>query len=742
MSMDTEDDLIMLLDDGPESPAVAPHPAWRVLIVDDDPEVHSATAYVLQNFSYLGQGVELAHAHSAIEARELLAKDRDFAVILLDVVMETEDAGLKMVHYIRQELGMSEVRIILRTGQPGYAMELEVFTGYDINDYRTKSELTQVRLFTAIISALRSYEQIKAIAENRRGLEKIVHASADLMELHAIGSFAEGVLIQLAGLLRVPLHGIVCAQRGSPVDASDPLNLYVIGAAGPHADWIARPLAEIDRADIVAAIADAISSKAHHYGKSGIAIYIRGGDNDGAVYVETHEPMAPMDRQLLEVFAANISSCYGNVKLVERLNYVAYHDGLTGLPNRSHFIRDLDTVASHGEQVVVALLDLRHFADLNDGLGHDVGNSLLKAVAARLCEHLGAQCRIARVGADVFGVVGPEEVVNQNTLPRVFEQPLPVGEHTLPISVTLGLCRVLGDERSGLALLKYANIALNRAKRSLHDNYQYFVPEMENRSRWRLEIINRLRGDFQDGKLEVWYQPKIALRGGACIGVEALLRWPSGDGGFIQPPDVFIPLAEYSGVIVELGRWVMEESCLAYGRLREKMQGELSIAVNVSMPQFLSSRFVVDVREMMARHALPAGALELEVTESVAMEEPRAVIGSLASLREAGVRVAIDDFGTGYSSLAHLRELPIDCLKIDRAFIKDIAGGKGGMFAETIVALGGKLGLTIVAEGVETEEQAGFLRGLGCDVAQGYLYARPMPLADLLNWVVASQGKG
>lgn len=732
-----DDDLITVLDDEGEGALAPVETGWPVLIVDDDEEVHLATRYAMQTFRYLDRAVALTHAHSAAEARAILASRQDFAVVLLDVVMETQDAGLQMVRHIRDDLGMSEVRIILRTGQPGYAMELEVFTSYDINDYRTKSELTQTRLFTAVISALRSYQQIRTIAENRRGLEKIVHAASDLMELRALGSFAEGVLIQLAGLLRLPVDGIVCAQRGAPTGPADPQGLYVIGAAGRHADLVASPLSRVDAPGVVSAIEQCMQARQHLFAPALTVLYIRSGESEGAVYLQTDSPLAATDQQLLEVFAANISSCFGNVRLVERLNYVAYHDGLTGLPNRSCFIRDLDAVARAGEQVVIALLDLRHFADLNDGLGHDVGNALLKGVAARLLERLGGACRVARIGADVFGVVGPEAAVNPESLFEVFAQPVDAAGNHLPLSITLGFCRVLGEERSGLALLKSANIALNRAKRSLSESYQYFVPEMEDRSRWRLEIINRLRTDFREGLLEVWFQPKVQLRGGVCVGVEALLRWPGPEGGFVQPPDVFIPLAEYSGVIVDLGRWVLDSAAAIYPALRQSIPGELSIAVNISMPQFLGGGFVDEVREVMVRHGLPRGVLELEVTESVAMEEPKAVIGSLAALRDAGVRVAIDDFGTGYSSLAHLRELPIDCLKIDRAFIKDIAGGEGGMFAETIVALGSKLGLTIVAEGVETEEQAGFLRGLGCGVAQGYLYARPMRLPDLLAWLAS-----
>ncbi len=730
-----DNDFIPLLDDERGSPHAGPG-SWSILVVDDDSEVHAATEFALHAVRILGRPLTLKHAHSAAEARALLAAERDIAVVLLDVVMETEDAGLAMVGYIRDTLQMAECRIILRTGQPVYAPELSVFNQYDINDYRTKAELTRTRLITAITSALRSYEQIRTIAENRRGLEMIVHAAADLMEMRAITALAEGVLTQLAALLKLPLDGIVCAQRGSPC-TSDPAGLYIVGATGRLASHVAAPLHRLPDPAVVKAIEACMASAAHHFGSDHTVIYLRSSDQEAAVYLNTQAPVSPGDRQLIEVFAGNMSACFGNVRLVEKLHYTAYHDGLTGLPNRTRFIIDLDAIAATGgTDGVVALVDLQHFADLNDGLGHEAGNALLISVAERLRQHMAGEGHVARVGADVFGLIGPEARVNPEALFDAFVPPCEAGEHQLPVSIAVGFCRMLENDRTGISLLKRANIALNRAKRSLHSSYEYFIPEMEDSTRWRLEIIRRLREDFQHGNLAVWYQPQVSLANGRVVGIEALVRWP-GEGGFVQPPGVFIPLAEYSGLIVEIGDWVLDAACAAFREIRNLPNAPAYVAVNVSMPQFRRRSFAQRVEAALAGNDLPPYALELEITESLAMEEPKVVVHSLQALKAIGLRIAIDDFGTGYSSLAHLREMPIDCLKIDRAFISEIAGGQGGMFAETIIALGQKLGVGIVAEGVETPEQAGFLRGLGCPVAQGYLYAKPMPLGELMQWLQA-----
>ncbi|MEI2782627.1 MAG: EAL domain-containing protein [Candidatus Competibacter sp.] len=706
---------------------------WKLLVVDDDHEVHSATRFVLHDLTIFGRPLRLLHAYTIQQAREHLREHPDIAVALLDVVMETDQAGLELVGYIRDTLGLLECRLILRTGQPGYAPELAVINEYDINDYRTKAELTHTRLITTISAALRSYEQLRAIAEHRRGLELIVRAAADLLEQHAIADLAEGVLTQLAALLKLPLDGIVCTQRGSPLGGDDE-RCYVVGAAGRHGPYIAQPLEALPDPRIVAAIQTSMARRQHVFAADHTVLYLKAASHqEAAIFLDSGQAPANLERPVLDVFVANIAACFRNVRLVENLNYVAYHDPLTGLANRLKFIADLDSAALQADKVV-ALVDIAHFADLNDGLGQDIGNTLLVAVAERLRGQLGQECKLARIGADVFGVVGPEPLVNATGLLRLFQAPFQVGEYLLPVNVSLGLCRHLDGVDSGITLLKRANIALNRAKRSLSAHHEYYLAEMEDNTRWRVEVIRRLRLDFQLGKLQVWYQPQIDLKTGKTVGVEALARWPD-EHGFIQPPDIFIPLAEYSGLIVQIGAWVLDQACAQQAQLSAAGFGPLKMAVNVSMPQFRKTDFVQEVARALARHQVPPALLELEITESVAMDEPKVVVQGLDALKRLGVQIAIDDFGTGYSSLGQLQSLPIDGLKIDRSFIKEIEGGKGGLFAETIVGLSEKLSLLSIAEGVETVEQASFLRGLGCKVAQGFFFAHPMPPEQLHQWL-------
>ncbi|MDS4027104.1 MAG: EAL domain-containing protein [Candidatus Contendobacter sp.] len=709
-------------------------PPWKLLVVDDDLEVHSVTRFVLHEAQIFSRPLRLLHAHSAQEAREQLRRHPDIAVALLDVVMETEQSGLDLVGYIRNELGLTECRIILRTGQPGYAPELAVISAYDINDYRTKAELTHTRLITMVSTALRAYEQLRVIAENRRSQELIIRAASELMERHTLSSFAEGLLTQLAALLKLSLDGIVCTQRGSPF-GPDGDRCYVVGAIGRYAPYIAQPLERLPNRRIMSAILESVSKHQHVFAADHTVLYLRAAPHqEAAIFLNSGHELAALNRPLLEVFAANIAACFRNVKLVERLNYTAYHDPLTLLPNRLRFVANLDQVARERTEAVVALLDIAHFAELNDGLGEDVGNLLLIAVAERLRARLEPTCWLARIGADVFGVLGPEAQVNPTSLLALFQDPFQAGDYQWSITITLGLCHTLDPADSGLTLLKRTNIALNRAKRSLSAHYMYYLAEMEDSTRWRVEIIRRLRLDFQEGKLQVWYQPQIALATGRVTGIEALLRWPN-ECGFTQPPDVFIPLAEYSGLIVPIGAWVLEQACAQHARLAAAGFAALKMAVNVSVPQFRRADFVEQVARTLVQCQMPPTQLELEITESIAMDEPKVVLDSLNALKRLGVLIAIDDFGTGYSSLGHLQSLPIDCLKIDRIFIKEIKAGEGGTLAETIIRLSEKLRVTSVAEGVETLEQAEFLRDLGCTAVQGYLYAPPMPADRLAAWL-------
>ncbi len=715
---------------------------WDVLIVDDDHEIHSVTKLALSDLNVFDRRLKFHHCYSGQEAKEFMASTKeDIAVILLDVVMESDEAGLIVARSIREELGKDEVRIILRTGQPGYAPEESVIKEYDINDYKTKTELTRSKLATAIIAAIRSYQQIKTINQSRRGLEKIISSAANILEHHSIMEFAEGVVTQISSLLGLSPEGVLCARAGVNIDEGDPDSIYVLGAAGHYANYINRKLENVDNARIINQIAECLRNENHIFTDIDTVLYLSSGESHAAVYIESGKLLSDVDRQLIEVFLSNIAIGYENVNLFQRLRVAAFKDWLTKLPNRTEFINILDRyVKDEVPGNIIALVDIDHFSDVNDGLGQDTGNMLLLSVAKRLEAEIGQHCILARNGADVFGIIGNDDIVNESRLLSLFDKPFKAGDHTIPINATIGLCRKERSGKTGLALMKQAFIALNRAKKSVAAKFEYYQPEMEEQTTWRLGMIRQLRHDFAERKLQVWFQPQISLETDRFISMEALLRWPTEDGGFISP-GVFVPLAEYSGLIVEIGDWVLEEACKQLLRLDKLGLSHMRVAVNVSMPQFRSIGFAKRVVQTIEGYDLDKSRVELEITESVVMDEPQMVIDILTELKSHGIAIAIDDFGTGFSSLSYLQQLPLDRIKVDRAFVKDIYKQSGAILAETIINLGRKLKLHTIAEGIEEVAQEDILKKLGCEEAQGFMYAKPMHPRDLEPFLIEHHKK-
>ncbi|MBQ1783478.1 MAG: EAL domain-containing protein [Gammaproteobacteria bacterium] len=732
-----QDDLLFFAEEAPEGENRTEHAeAWRILIVDDDHEIHAVTQLALSGLMILDRGLQFLHAYSAEEARDMLRQERNIAVALLDVVMETDDAGLRLVEFIRNELGDSDIRLILRTGQPGYAPEERVIKEFDINDYKTKTELTRNRLVTSVITAIRSYHQLIMLDQSRRGLEKIIQSSANLMEHQAMAAFAEGVLTQLAAVIGLRPEGLLCARRGHPSqEGEDPPGVYVLGAAGRYAHFINQTVDALPDRHIQDVVNRCLSQRSHLFTDKETVLYINSSGNDAAIYVDSARPMEQFDRSLLEVFLTNIGVGYTNINLFQRLQRAAYLDELTHLANRTDFIRQLDLFGEQGDSNgVVAIVDINHFSDINDGLGQEVGNLALRAVAERLVASLGAETLVARVGSDVFGVTGDAAVVTPERLLAAFNLPFIAGEHSLQLRATLGLChQEQARGRRGLDILKQVFIALNLAKKDNSQRFAFYESRFEDSTRSRLETIRWLRQDFSERKLQVWYQPQIDLRTGKVSGMEALLRWPDGKGGFTSPA-VFIPLAEYSGLIIDIGAWVLEQSCRDLIALRPR-HPDLRVSVNVSMQQFRSPDFLDTVNQIVSRLQMPSGALELEITESVVMDDPKVVIAILGKLREAGMSVAIDDFGTGFSSLGYLQQLPVDRVKIDRSFISIVDTIGEAVIAEMVVSLAQRLQLETICEGVETEAQVEYLRKIGCDGIQGFLYARPMPIGQLQEYL-------
>ncbi|MBC3874583.1 EAL domain-containing protein [Undibacterium sp. LX15W] len=712
-----------------------PQPNWRVMIIDDDPDVHSATMFALGNLEIQNRSLSFLHAYSATEAREILAHESNIAVILLDVVMEQEDAGLTLVNYVRKTLGLHDVRIILRTGQPGYAPEIDAIRDYDINDYKTKSELTRTKLYTTVTSAIRSYEQICSITANQRGLELIVNASTELMSQKGMQNFAAGVLQQIVNLLGRKIEGLVC-NSSDDGDSHDSADFNIIAGSHSFTPLIEQKIAKIDNPEIREIIQESLLAKKNIYALTSTVLFFENlGQRSVCVYLQT--PLNELDKRLIDVFCSNVAVGLNNVMLTSRLHKYAYFDPLTGLANRLKLLQTLnETLISPGrEKTVLSLIDIDHFAETNDALGHQFGDLLLCAVAKKLLAHFGTSCHLARVGGDTFALLGDESLVNPDNISSVFQLPFNVDQQDVQLSSTIGLVRLGNYDGGSSDALKDTNIALKRAKSHQRSSYSYFTVDMGVEIRERVRMMHALRAAFENERLFVVYQPQIDMRTERAVGAEALLRWKTEDGQFV-PPDQFIPIAEYSGLIVDIGEWVLRSACFELVDLHKAGFTDFKMAINVSQAQFSHPLFLQSLERALLDTQAPAQCVELEITESMAMTDPELLIRTLHHIKRLGAQVSIDDFGTGFSSLSHLQKLNVDKLKIDRAFVNEIGDKSGdGSIAKMIVQLSQSLNIKVIAEGVETEQQADTLMSYGCHLAQGYLYARPLTKEDLRVWL-------
>ncbi|MGY2170863.1 phosphodiesterase DibA [Pseudomonas gingeri] len=428
------------------------------------------------------------------------------------------------------------------------------------------------------------------------------------------------------------------------------------------------------------------------------------------------------------------------------LSQLAHYDPLTGLPNRLLFSdRAAQALASaqvHKRGCALLLIDLDHFKIINDSLGHNIGDQLLKAVGERLQGLFGGGITLARLGGDEFAVLAencPQVVQAAALAQRVIEglkEPFQLDEHQLFINASIGISLFPSDALNAEQLLRNADSALFKAKSAGREGYALYTEELTAHAQHRVEMASELRRALEQDELRVYYQPVHELGSSRLIGVEALVRWEHPQRGLVSPGE-FIPIAERTGLIAEIDAWVMEQACRQMCQWLREGVALSFIAVNVSSRLFARRELYQQVAKVLDDTGLDPALLELEVTESAVMEDPEVALEQLHRLRELGVSLAIDDFGTGYSSLLRLKRLPVQKLKIDQGFVAGLPWDEDdAAIVRVVIALAQSMGMQVHAEGIEQQEQARFLLDQGCDLGQGYWFGRPMP-ARQLDWLRA-----
>lgn len=427
------------------------------------------------------------------------------------------------------------------------------------------------------------------------------------------------------------------------------------------------------------------------------------------------------------------------------MRHMVRHDQLTGLPNRSLLLDQLIRILAEADRrqrsVAVLCCGLDDFKEVNEKFSYQVGDHVLIAVAERLRSHSGRLASIARLGGDQFALVIPDvdepyEVAElaQQMLEEL-GQPLLIDKHRITIQATAGITLFPEDGRDAGKLLQKAEQTMMLAKVRSRNRYQFYIASVDSEMRVRRELASSLREALPRNEFHLVYQPQVNLADHRVVGVEALLRWHHPDRGLV-PPDLFIPLAEQSGAIIAIGEWVLDQACRQLREWHDAGRTHLRMSVNLSTVQLHHPGLAMMVTQVLQRYALPRNSLELEVTETGLMEDIPAAARHLNELKRTGVLIALDDFGTGYSSLSYLRRLPLDKIKIDKSFTRDLLSDSGDQnIVRIIIQLGRNLNMQVIAEGVESLEQQTYLQQEGCHEGQGYFYSRPLSAAALIEWL-------
>jgi diguanylate cyclase (GGDEF)-like protein len=689
-------------------------PKPRILLADDDPTVQLIGAE-----SLAASGFEVVAVGSGSEALAAFARVRPAAVIL-DVNMPGID-GYGVCERLRAE--DADVPILMMTGRDDTAA---IHRAYEAGatDFVGKPIRWAVLPYR-LRYVLRANSLRLELAQSQRRIRTLLEAIPDqIFVLDARGQVAEQI------------NGALDAHAGSPSDDGT----FSVESIFP---------------------AEAARSMREHLH----AVLSTG--QSGSLEYSVAERNAMFEARLIPQSADSVMVIVRDVterhRSEERIRQLAYFDAVTGLPNRQSFVREVRRAMRQARRanksLAVLYVDLDRFKRINDTFGHSVGDALLKAVATRLAACVRPSdflafavddddapptgARVARLGGDEFVVLltdldVPEEAgLVATRIRQALSGPFTFETRQFVVTPSIGIALYPRDGTDVESLLTRADTAMYQAK-DVRNTVRFYVSAMDAKTLDRLRLEEELRQAIKDQQLCLHFQPKHSLRDGAVVGAEALLRWHHPERGWVAPGQ-FIPLAEESGLIVPLGEWVINEACRQLQQWQQRGLPVLKLAINISAEQVARSDVPNTTLKAIWKHGIRPQALELEITETLLMQDVKAARAMMGALKDAGASLAIDDFGTGYSSLSYLRQFPVDTLKIDRSFVQNAhASEDDAVICEAIIAMGKKLKLTVVAEGVELEEQRAFLKAAGCDQAQGFLYSKPLPAAEFEAYLLAA----
>ena len=707
---------------------------WKILSVEDDATYQASLLHNLRGITVDDSPVNVLTASSAAMAANVLSEHPDIALVLVDVVMEEDDAGLTLVRSIRDVLGNSAMRVILLTGQPGMAPRKDVMEQYDIDEYWNKSDLTREKLHSVVRSNLRTWQHMDNLNHARKGLQVIIDASRNLYSKQDLVGFAEAVLSSIGKVIDAEGGGIVCSSSSFGADQFE-----VIAGSGRFSQLNGKTLTPDLLAKYHATLQQAKNSKEHQFEAEYTVLYFETAHIDGYQYlVVVDGQVKPSEHQIymLQVFSENIRTGFANVALINRVSMVAYFDEYLGVFNRNGLLREIGSMSLPERQhSVLMLVSIRRYPDMMIAFGESYCRNLLMRFTEDLNDVIPDYTCFAVVSSGVFGIVLDKTLVPE---PGVMEM---AAERTLSIAdiehhLLLSFCRAdlsMMAELPAQEILQLAEASLVYANEK-NISYTEYKDDYRIQIRDRTLLLQKVQQALLNHSLTIMLQPKVDMLTNEVVGFESLVRIFDENGVMIPPLD-FIPLAEASGLITLIDQQVLGMSLEAIQAL-DSHGYALPVSFNASAKDLFNRHYSKAIFSVVASKLVAPELLDIEITESEMIADFEKFDVLLKQFIALGMGVSIDDFGTGYSSLSRITNLSATTLKIDKSFVQVLGESESALHVvQMICRIGERFGYKIVAEGVETEQQRDILLKAGCRVAQGYLYARPMPLEQVMEWL-------